>query len=549
MRAFFLLIMAVAVSMLVIPLAMRLAPRLGMVDQPDPRKVHLQPVPRVGGWGIAAGCLLPLLLLDGVDPLLRAYLAGSMVLFLFGAWDDSHEAGHWTKFAGQIIACGVVVFWGQLYVTRMPFFDGEVLGPAGGQLFTMFAMIGVVNAINHSDGLDGLAAGEALLSFVAIAFLGYLAHARVVTDVALAAIGGTIGFLRYNTHPARVFMGDSGSQFLGFTVAFLIVYFVQVANPAVSAALPLLLLGLPIADILVVLYKRASGGMNWFKATRNHVHHRLLDLGLTHYQSVVFIYVLQAVLVMCAVLMRYSADGLVIATYFSGIVALFAILALAERSGWRMAGEVRTGLRGFGSRIECLQRSPALRLALLWSIAIAVPVLCLSATLWVREIPRDFGVIAAVAAGGLVLVSLFRSSVQPLSLRACAYIAATFAAWLFTNYPRAMDLPSTGVATGAIVVLALAVAGFIRFMSDQRFGTTPTDFLIVFAVIALTVFWRVAGNVPGGDGTLRFITYAVVLFYACEVIIGHLRQWRAVLGGSAFAVLLIVALRGLSTVV
>src|SRR5262245_27681717 len=129
MRAFFLLILAVVVSMLVIPLAMRLAPRLGMVDKPDPRKVHREPVPRVGGWGIVAGCLLPLLMLDSSDPLRRAYVAGSLVLFLFGTWDDARKIGHWPKFIGQIAAAAIVVFWGDLYVTRLPFVDGDVLDP------------------------------------------------------------------------------------------------------------------------------------------------------------------------------------------------------------------------------------------------------------------------------------------------------------------------------------------------------------------------------------------------------------------------------------
>lgn len=547
MRAFFLLILAVAVSMLVIPMAMRLAPRLGMVDLPDPRKVHREPVPRVGGWGIVAGGVLPLLLLmDAVDPLLKAYLAACVILFLFGAWDDARQIGHWAKFSGQIVATGIVIFWGELYVTRLPFLDGDSLQPLTGQLFTMFAMIGAINAINHSDGLDGLAGGEALLSFTAVALLGYLAGSMLVTDVALAAIGGTIGFLRYNTHPARVFMGDSGSQFLGFTAAFLIVYLVQVASPAVSAALPLLLLGLPIADILMVLYKRATGRMNWFKATRNHVHHRLLDLGFTHHQSVIVIYSLQAAFVACAALLRYASDGLVISVYIVACVSVFASLVWAERTGWRMQEETGAGHRWL-AWCEDLQHSKASRTVMLWSIAITVSGLCVFAALWAREIPRDFGVLAAITAGAVALISVFRASAQPLALRVCSYVAVAFATWLFTYYPRTANLAPSGAATLIVAALALAVAVYVRFMSDRRFGITPTDYLMLFTVLVLTLIWRIAGDGIGAGGAERFITDMIVLFYGCEVIIGHLERWRSVLGTSTFAALLILALRGLTS--
>ena len=226
MRAFFLLILAIAVSMLVIPMAWRLAPRLGMVDQPDARKVHVTPVPRVGGWGITLGALVPLLLLEHLDPLFQSFVIGAGILFAFGAWDDAKQISHWPKFLGQGLATAAVVFYGGLYVTRLPFIDGDVFSPLAGQLFTMVAMIGVINAINHSDGLDGLAGGETLLSMVVIAFMGYLADSPMVVDIALATIGGIAGFLRYNTHPARVFMGDAGSQFLGFSLSFAIIYLV-----------------------------------------------------------------------------------------------------------------------------------------------------------------------------------------------------------------------------------------------------------------------------------------------------------------------------------
>ena len=285
MNGFVFLILGIFLSMLTIPVAIRAAPYLGMVDKPDARKVHARPIPRVGGVGITLGAVIPLMFLLPHDDLLRSFLIASTVLFVFGAWDDARELGHWFKFVGQFLAVGIVVFYGDLWVERFPFLDGAALPASVGKPFTVLAMVGVINAINHSDGLDGLAGGESLLSLIVMGFLAYMADDSLGVLISCAVAGGVLGFLRFNTHPAVIFMGDAGSQFLGFAIGFLAVYLTQVAHPALSPALPLLLIGLPIADINAVFYLRVSGGMNWFKATRNHVHHRLLDLGFEHYRQ------------------------------------------------------------------------------------------------------------------------------------------------------------------------------------------------------------------------------------------------------------------------
>ena len=169
MNPFFLLTVGVAVSMAVVPLAIRLAPALGMIDLPDPRKVHSTPIPRVGGWGIVIGSLVPLVVLQNFTPLVQSFVIGGLTLFLYGLWDDARQISHWIKFVGQIFAAALVVYYGGLYVTHFPFLIDQPLDPAIGKPFTVFAMIGMINAINHSDGLDGLAGGESMLSLIAIA--------------------------------------------------------------------------------------------------------------------------------------------------------------------------------------------------------------------------------------------------------------------------------------------------------------------------------------------------------------------------------------------
>ncbi len=540
LNPFLVFTLAVAASVLVIPLVWRLAPRFGLLDLPDPRKVHKTPVPRVGGWGITIGCIVPLLFSLRLDPLLQSFVIGTLALFLFGVWDDAKQLGHWTKFTGQLVAVAVVVFYGDLYVSRLPFIAPDALSPALGKAFTMFAMIGAINAINHSDGLDGLAAGESLLSLIAIAVLGYVAGDAMVVGIALAAIGGILGFLRYNSHPARVFMGDAGSQVLGFTLSFLAVYLTQVAHTAVSAALPLLLLGLPIADILAVLYLRIRGGMNWFKATQNHVHHRLLGLGFDHYETVIIIYTIQVALVVSAVLLRYESDLGVVAVYGGVIGALFAALMAAEARGFRLrqSGDARSGV---AAAIGKLVQSRALREGPALVIGVLVPCFMLFGSLWVETVPRDFaliaGILAVVVVGGLWRARLPSGA---LLIRAGIYAAAIFSAYLFINYPGSAEPPVRFLTFAGLLLLAAAIVAYIRFAAKQDFGTTPTDYLIVFGVVALAVSGTIDIN---SRGIVELVVFTTVLLYGCEVAIGIAAR-AGLLQVSALATLTIMALRG-----
>jgi len=316
MNYLFLIAAATMISLAVIPIMVRLAPKLGMMDIPDEdRKVHVAPIPRVGGWGIIIGALIPILTLTKIDAVVLSYLFGCIVLLVFGALDDQREMGHYTKFVGQIIAVIPMIFFCGIHINELPFISYEF--PTWFyQAFTLVAMIGVINAINHSDGLDGLAGGETLISLGAIALIAYFAADQNLTIViALAAIGGLIGFLRYNTHPAIVFMGDGGSQFLGFTLGFLAVHLVEFSSADLSRTAVLLLLGLPIIDILTVLKKRAMSGSNIFRATRNHMHHRLLEAGLAHKESVVVIYTIHTFMVACGIWLQSASDWLITGLY------------------------------------------------------------------------------------------------------------------------------------------------------------------------------------------------------------------------------------------
>jgi len=536
LNPFLVFALATGASMLVIPLLRPVVPRLGLLDQPDPRKVHTTPVPRVGGWGITLACVVPLLVSLRLDALLQSYVAAVLILFGFGVWDDARQLGHRTKFAGQIAAVAVVVWYGGLYVSRLPF--DLTLAPLPGKLFTMFALVGAINAINHSDGLDGLAGGESLLSLIAIAALGYIVDDNVAVAIALATIGGILGFLRYN--PARVFMGDSGSQVLGLTLGVLVVYLTQVANTAISAALPLLLLGLPIADILVVLFRRMRSGGSWFRATRNHVHHRLLALGFDHYETVIIIYTVQAALVVLAVPLRYESDASVVAAYLGIVGALFAALHAAEERGWRVRPR---DVRGspVAAAVERFKHGRLLRNVPLVVILAFVPGFMLFGSLWVATVPRDFAIVAGILAAVVATEMLRAPAGGSLAGRAAAYATAIFTAYLFVNYPGTAQSRVELVTVLALATLGVAVALHVRFVSmKQEFGTTPTDYLIAFGLFALMVFGVVDID---SRSIVELVAYTIVLLYGCEVAISVASRSR-VLHAACLAALTIMAVRG-----
>ena len=533
------LIVSLVISMVVIPVMVRLAPRLGMIDRPDPRKVHAVPIPRVGGVGIVFGALLPVMLLLPLDPLLKTYIFGALVLFGFGVMDDCRELGHYVKFIGQFIAVIAVVYYGDLFVTHLPFMGGEPVSAAVGRPFTVFAMVGMINAINHSDGLDGLAGGESMLSLAGIAYLSWLAGGITVTLIAFATIGGLFGFMKFNTYPARIFMGDGGSQFLGYTLGFLAVMLTQQVNPALSPALPALLLGLPIADIIAVFAQRIYHRMNWFRATKNHIHHRLLDLGFQHYESVVIVYSVQALLVFCAVLMPYESDVLILGIYGVVVMTVFGFLYAAERSRWRM--HKKDDLATVEGIFHPARQSPRLQFVAYNLVFIGISVFMLAGAFIATTIPYDF-TLAAMALFVLLLVRLlsgFYLSILPLRL--LVYVAIVFIVYL-TNTYQPVYLAGTDPVTYAFFgVLMSGIALSIRHANEGIFNVTPMDFLVVMAVLALAVL---ANKGIVDAGITAVVLKTIILFYGAELILGRMKQRWNVFTVSVLVSLLVIGVRG-----
>ena len=524
--------------MAIIPLMIKIAPTIGMIDRPDPRKVHVVPIPRVGGVGIVLGALIPVLLFVPVDQTLLSFIFGAVILLAFGVWDDVAELGHYVKFIGQFCAVALVVYWGDVYVTQFPFMGLEPIPDAIGKPFTVLAMVGVINAINHSDGLDGLAGGESLLSLGCLAYLSYIAGGLTNAMIACAAIGGVFGFLRYNSHPAGVFMGDGGSQYLGFALAFLTVELTQTVNSALSPALPLLILGLPVIDILAVLAQRIYLGMHWFRASKNHIHHRVMELGFGHYGAVVIIYSIQAFFVISAVFLAYERDSLIVGLYLTICAAVFAGIITLERSGWRpkrfslpvrFSRWVEQGtLRGTFS---------AASTRLLW---IVMPVYLVFANTFIENIPMDFGVIAFGLFVVFLVSLLMKKAPTAMLNRGAVYISVAFLVYLMHAHPAVSTATIELAEKIFFMVLALLLAVAIRYARQDNFRLTPMDYLVLLVLLLV-------GVINGAeDNPLVFLVIKlVILFYAAEWIIHRAtRVWNG-LAVATLMTLIIISIRGL----
>jgi len=530
--------MAMAVSMAIIPLMMRLAPKIGMIDEPDPRKVHTAPIPRVGGLGIVLGALIPMILWLPLNDLTMSILFGSIILLVFGTWDDVTELGHYVKFVGQIVAACVVVYYGDLYVSHFPLYSYETISESIGRPFTVVAIVGMINAINHSDGLDGLAGGESLISLSVIAYLAFIFNSNLMLVISAATIGGIFGFLRFNSHPARVFMGDAGSQFLGFILAVLVVLLTQTVNTALSPAIAVLLLGLPVVDILAVFFLRAKHKMNLFKATRNHVHHRLLDIGFLHYESVMFIYTVQFVLVISAVFLMYENDLMVLLYYLSICLSVFVFLTVSERQGFKVhnaSGSSKDLLSLALSKYPRLQDIP------IKAIESGLSLFIIASALVVSEVPTDFAVSSLVLL--FLLVAILLTGLLGYQLyRLILFVTIAFSIYLLTTYP--VDWLSGQIDLVFVYFTVMSVMGFVavKTIAGGEFRITPLDYLVI--AIALLIEFLPSDNLAR-EIIIWMIVQMIILFYIGELLIQNMQSRFNRFTASVMLALALIAYRGL----
>ncbi len=334
------IILALAVGFLIsfasTPTVMVLAHKIKAIDVPkDERRVHKKPIPLIGGLAIFYGFIVGVLCFATMERELIGILVGSVIIVTVGVIDDIHNLNAKIKLVFQIIAASVVVYFGvDIQYIANPF--ASWFGPAYINLglwaipITVIWIIGITNALNLIDGLDGLAVGVSSIASVALLSMTLISQNINAAIVTAALAGAGIGFLPYNFNPAKIFMGDTGSMFLGFVLACISIQGVMKMYALVSFAVPILILGLPIFDTLFAIVRRMITGKPIMSPDRGHLHHRLLDMGFSQKQTVAILYTLTSVLCLTAVVMalKDALRGLILV--FAVVVILIVSLAVME---------------------------------------------------------------------------------------------------------------------------------------------------------------------------------------------------------------------------
>ena len=328
---------ALIVSLIVMPAVISLAKRTGAMDAPNARKVHKKPIPRIGGLGIYIGFMTAIIFIlpqFGLDAEMfkettGLIVSGSLIVFL-GLIDDYKNLPAVIKLIGQILAATVLVV---LFDVRINF----VTDPFGDYLYldnfaiplTIFWLVGLTNTVNLIDGLDGLAAGVAAIASFTILLIALEQNFILVAVLTAALAGAAVGFLKYNFNPATIFMGDTGSMFLGFMLAGISVTGAVKSVAAIALIVPIFALGLPILDTTFAIVRRVRGGVPIFKPDKGHLHHRLLNAGFTQRQAVLLMYVVSALFGLSAIaLTAVSSQIAVLILLFVVAVIIYGVKKL-----------------------------------------------------------------------------------------------------------------------------------------------------------------------------------------------------------------------------
>ena len=311
------LIAALAVAGLIsyfaTPLVKSLAYKVGAIDVPkDNRRMHKVPIPRLGGLAIFLAFLFAVILFADIDRQMQGILLGAVMIEVLGVLDDILTLKALPKFLVQIAAAGVVVYHGcTIQFISNPNVFSDVSYINLGWLSTPVTIIWIVaitNAVNFIDGLDGLAVGVSAISAATLLVIALMVAETNVSIILAALLGACLGFIPYNKNPAKIFMGDTGSTFLGFILATLSIQGLFKLYAIISFAVPFLILGIPIFDICFAFLRRIAKGQNPMVADRGHVHHRLIDMGFNQKQAVAISYMLTAILGLAAVLLTSSGE-------------------------------------------------------------------------------------------------------------------------------------------------------------------------------------------------------------------------------------------------
>jgi UDP-GlcNAc:undecaprenyl-phosphate GlcNAc-1-phosphate transferase len=508
-------ILALSLSTAVLPALIRYAPNWRLLDAPDARKQHVGLIPRVGGIAIALGTLLSATVWSFNDMAFVGFLCGSIVIVAFGLWDDRNDLNYRIKFGGQMAGALIATMFG-IQLTELPLLSGPLelilLLPV-----SAFILLAATNAFNLLDGLDGLAAGCGILSLAAIGVLALMTvDGGSVVFVTAAALGGILGFLRYNTHPAIVYMGDAGSQFLGFAVGASAMLLIERSGGAISPFIILPILGLPVLDTALVMVLRLRERRSPFSPDRNHIHHRLLAGGLSHREAVAAIYLVQTTLVASAIVFAEQGD-LIVASVYVVICGAAAIGYIALHRRHRAAALKAAATNAPAPTAPPARALPRLEFMRIWLvryISVSLVLYLLAGAIFLKDVTADIASIALCCAGLTVLGGL-RSRWATIAARLASYLAVIYVSYLSAVSADPLWLNSLGFYLW-LASVAVSISIVMATKARSLFKPSTQDLLTILVVVAIVALPSIMAN---QSIIAAIAARALVFLYACELLI------------------------------
>jgi UDP-GlcNAc:undecaprenyl-phosphate GlcNAc-1-phosphate transferase len=477
-----------------VPAAMKAGHLLGAVDVPGSRRVHSGAIPRTGGLAIAVGALVPLVLLAKMEPYIPGICLGAACILAVGLLDDLLDLDFRLKFLGQTGAA--VVFLGasglRLAVPGA-LWSGAWLPHALASFFLSLSfMVATINAVNLADGLDGLAAGICLLIFTSVSFPAYTQNNSGALAVSVCMIGASIGFLRFNTYPAVVFMGDTGSQLLGYMVGAAMMLFTrpQIGN---SSVLVLYFIGIPVLDTAMVILHRLIEHQPLFKPDMNHIHHKLLKLGFRHSHAVVVIYATQLGMILLGWTMRRSSALHLLAAYVV-IMSVFLALLLLCPFGRIAAGNAPETAPAGERNVQSTRRQLRLLISrAAWAgMTTALLVFYFYSPLLGRPIDKNMGVYSLGLAGIIFLIKIINKNIPDGIMRIAAYFLAVYYIVLFDIANKTIILWYYGHRYSMIIYILLGLSYIVYLITTyDDVPIVAMDYLLL-AVVVMTFFLPVS---------------------------------------------------------
>jgi UDP-GlcNAc:undecaprenyl-phosphate GlcNAc-1-phosphate transferase len=519
---FYAFLVALLTVLLMIPSISRLAVSIGILDKCDEeRKIHTGDIPRLGGFAIFFAFTLSAILSCNFDMPAKGILAGGIIIFLTGLADDLTGLTPRQKFAGQFIAVGVSVLIGGRYVTTLGdlFGFGEIVLGYAAIPFTMVAIVGVINAINLLDGLDGLAAGTAGIIAICFSILAYHTGNGSLLVMLVCFLGAVFGFLKFNTFPAQIFMGDSGSLFLGYCLGNFAVMLVTASGGHISPMAPVIVLIIPIFDTLYVMVNRALSRQKLFTPDRRHLHHRLLSLSFKHHVVVTVLYGVSYLFGFVALYAHEAPTYLLFYGLFGVCMLLYLGLGVVERSErFQTVGAYQLRISLFPGRQRQWLHATSAKLDDL----IRYLLLFIIITSSIIPIP-DRNQIVLVAtfmlllSQGLIFLSDNSGNRYLLLL---LFVNLTYIIYYMENNYRSFAIAGIPfqVLSGVLFILLFALVLFKLIVKGAplSFLDTPLEYLILFLAISVPLIPQPFQ----GDHHLLVVTgKSIILFMAYKLIL------------------------------